>query len=52
MLDLVPLAGSRRQVANRDGQLELVGQLLQLDLPQSFLREHDVAAVDLPLDEP
>ena len=33
MLDLVPLAGAGRQVANRDGKLELVGQLLKLDLP-------------------
>ena len=29
MLDLVPLAGTRRQVAIYNGQLELVGQLLR-----------------------
>ena len=33
MLDLVPLAGAGRQVANRDRQLELVRQFLKLDLP-------------------
>ena len=35
MLDLIPLAGAGRQVADRDGQFELVGQLLKLDLPQT-----------------
>src|ERR1700739_748065 len=35
MLDLVPLAGAGRQVANRDRQLELVRQFLKLDLPQA-----------------
>ena len=45
MLDLVPLAGSGRQVANRDGQLELVGQLLQLDLPQPHTIAVAAAAV-------
>ena len=30
MLDLVPLAGSGRQVTDRDGKAELVGQGLQL----------------------
>ena len=33
MLDLVPLAGARRQVANSDGEFEFVGQLLKLDFP-------------------
>lgn len=33
VLDLVPLAGAGRQVANRNGQFELVGQLLKLDFP-------------------
>ena len=33
MLDLVPLAGAGRQVTNRNGKLELVGQLLQFDFP-------------------
>ena len=34
MLDLVPLAGAGRQVANRNGELERVGELLQFDFPQ------------------
>ncbi len=34
MLDLVPLAGAGRQVADRDGQPGLVGEAGQLDLPQ------------------
>src|SRR5271157_3517418 len=35
MLDLVPLAGSGRQVTYRDGDAELVGESLQLALPQT-----------------
>jgi len=35
MLDLVPLAGAGRQVANRCGKLELVGQFLKLDFPKT-----------------
>ena len=35
MLDLVPLAGAGRQVANRYGKLELVGQFLKLDFPKT-----------------
>src|SRR6516164_1739840 len=35
MLDLVPFAGSRREMANGYGKFELVGQLLNLDLPQT-----------------
>lgn len=35
MLNLVPLAGAWWQVAYADRELELVGKLLQLDLPQS-----------------
>ena len=34
MLDLVPLAGAGRQMADRDGDVEFVGQALQLALPQ------------------
>src|SRR5207245_2597475 len=34
MLNFVPLAGSRREVADADREPELVGELLQLDLPQ------------------
>ena len=45
MLDLVPLAGAGRQVADRDGQLEFVGQLLQLDLPQPHAIAVAAAAV-------
>ena len=33
MLDLVPLAGAGRQMADRDGKLEFVGQLLKFDFP-------------------
>src|SRR6476620_6875104 len=35
MLDLVPLVGAGRQVANRYGKLELVGQFLKLDFPKT-----------------
>ena len=35
VLDLVPLAGPRREVAHMDGQLQAQGQLLQRDLPQA-----------------
>ena len=35
VLDLVPLAGAGRQMADRDGKLQLVGQLLKLDFPQA-----------------
>ena len=34
MLDFVPLRGARREVADLDLELGLVGELLQLDLPQ------------------
>ena len=34
MLDRVPLARSRREVAGRDGQARAIGQLLQLPLPE------------------
>jgi hypothetical protein len=35
VLDLVPLAGARRQMADGDGKFEFVGKLLKLDLPQT-----------------
>src|SRR5712691_7364081 len=35
MLDFVPLAGAGRQMANRNGKFELVGQLLELDFPKT-----------------
>ena len=35
VLDLVPLAGARRQVVDLDGEGELVGQGLQLAFPQA-----------------
>ena len=35
MFNLVPLAGSRREVANLDGQLQFIGKLLQLHLPEA-----------------
>ncbi len=35
MLDLVPLAGARREVTDLDRHPCLVGQALQLDLPQA-----------------
>ena len=38
MLDLVPLACTGRQVTHGDGNGEFIGQLLQLDLPQSDAR--------------
>ena len=38
MLDLVPLAGSRRVVADGDGQLPPIRQPLQLHLPRSQAR--------------
>ena len=38
MLNLVPLAGSRREVTDRDLQPGFVGQFLQLQLPQPHTR--------------
>ena len=35
MLDPVPLAGARRQMTDRDGNAEFVGQVLQLALPKA-----------------
>jgi hypothetical protein len=45
MLDLVPLAGAGWQVTHGDGNAELVGQLLELDLPQSDARAVAAAAI-------
>src|SRR5271165_889531 len=45
MLDLVPLAGAGRQVANRDRQLELVRQFLKFDLPEAHTIAVAAAAV-------
>ena len=33
MLDFVPFAGSRRQMADRDREVEFIGQFLQFDFP-------------------
>src|SRR5260370_37187803 len=38
VLDFVPLAGARRQVADHDVEVEFVGQLLQLAFPQPHPR--------------
>src|SRR5260370_14497497 len=38
MLDLVPFAGGRRQVANGNGQAALSSQVLHLLLPQPITR--------------
>ena len=35
MLDLVPLAGAWRQMADGDGKFEFIGKLLKLDFPQA-----------------
>ena len=35
VLDLVPLAGTRRQVADSDGEIEFISELLQFHLPQA-----------------
>src|SRR5215467_5403684 len=33
VLNFVPFAGARRQVTDRDGQLEFISQVLKLDFP-------------------
>src|SRR5207248_3727112 len=38
MLDCIPFAGRRRVMGHRNGQVFLVGQLLQLFLPQTISR--------------
>src|SRR6516164_6427057 len=45
VLDFVPLAGAGRQVADRDVETELVGQLLQFVFPQANPRAVAAAAV-------
>src|SRR2546430_17198884 len=45
VLDLVPLAGARRQVVDDDVDAELVGQLLQLALPQAQARSIAAATI-------
>src|SRR6516162_2079875 len=45
VLDFVPLAGAGRQVADRDVETELVGQLLQFVFPQADPRAVAAAAV-------
>src|ERR1700726_1102211 len=47
VLDFVPLAGAGRQVADRDVDAELVGQLLQFAFPQPHPRPVAVAAPGL-----
>ena len=49
MLDLVPLAGAGRQVTDGDRDIEFVGQLLQLQLPQPYPRA--VAATTISGDQ-
>src|SRR5689334_16921803 len=36
MLNFVPLARPRWQVANRNGEFELVGEFLQLQFPETY----------------
>ena len=36
VLDLVPFAGARRQMAYRDGTSQLIGELLQFNLPEAY----------------
>jgi hypothetical protein len=45
VLDLIPLAGSRREMADRDLQPGFVGQFLQLPLPQPHARSVAASAV-------
>ena len=45
VLDLVPLAGTRRQVADSDGQIEFVSELLQFHLPQAQPRSIAATAI-------
>src|SRR6195256_2617734 len=50
VLDLVPLACAGRQMANRDGELELFCQLLKLDFPEPHTIS--VAAATVSRDHP
>ena len=45
MLDLVPFAGAGGQVADRDGNADLIDEFLQLDLPQTDACAVGAAAV-------
>src|SRR6201996_8531613 len=45
MLDAVPFAGARRQMRHGDGQTRLIGQGLQLGLPQAHPRAVAAAAI-------
>src|SRR5207249_10507381 len=45
MLDCIPFAGRRRVMGHRNGQVFLVGQLLQLFLPQTISRSVGTAAI-------
>src|SRR5712691_9746441 len=47
VLDFVPLAGARRQVADHDVEAELVSQLLQLAFPQPHRRAVAAASPSL-----
>src|SRR5712672_878527 len=45
VLDLVPLAGAGREMADGDVEPDLVGQLLELPLPQTHARPIAAAAI-------
>ena len=45
VLDLVPLAGTRRQVADSDGEIEFISELLQFHLPQAQPRSIAATAI-------
>ena len=45
VLDLVPLAGARRQVVDDDVDTDFVGQRLQLAFPQAHARSVAAAAI-------
>src|SRR6266446_10459258 len=45
VLDLVPLAGAGRQVADHDVEVEFVGQFLQFAFPQADPRAIAAAAI-------
>src|SRR5436190_23781670 len=45
MFDLVPFAGSRRKMTDRDAQSGLVGQPLHLPLPQAAARAVGAASI-------
>src|SRR5882672_6783545 len=50
VLDLVPLAGAGREVADGDVEPNLVGQLLELPLPQTDARPIAAAAISRDLE--